>query len=175
MTDRLPVRVDPYRLAEQSLTIEGYFGTQKMERLRQTVLNSDDQLNAVLSFSKQGAEHYLLKGNVNIGVSLTCQRCLESLTHAVDSDFELMLVSSELQAEQVMESIEPLLLAEGDMLEMQELLEDELLLGLPAIALHQEHETCNVPERREMPHQDMPEVAEEPSPFEVLKKLKGDQ
>ena len=136
MLDRLPVRVDPYRLAEQSLTLEGYFHTAKMERLKQSVLGAEEQLTAELGFSKKGAAHYFIQGNVRLNVQLTCQRCLESLDHEINSDFELALVGSELQAEQVLESIEPLLVVEGDMLETQELLEDELLLGLPTVALH---------------------------------------
>ena len=106
MLDRLPVRVDPYRLAEQSLTLEGYFHTAKMERLKQSVLGAEEQLTAELGFSKKGAAHYFIQGNVRLNVQLTCQRCLESLDHEINSDFELALVGSELQAEQVLESIE---------------------------------------------------------------------
>jgi len=177
MSDRLPVRVDPYRLAEQSLTIEGVFNTAKMERLEQSVQSADKQLRATLGFSKQGAAHYFINGNVKLQVQLTCQRCLDSLEHEIDSDFELALVGSELQAEQVMESIEPLLIVEGDMLEMQELLEDELLLGLPTVALHAHGEECQVPKTREVIPQDVAEdlsEKKEPSPFSVLKDLKSD-
>jgi len=177
MSDRLPVRVDPYRLAEQSLTIEGYFNTAKMERLGQSVQSAEEKISAVLVFRKQGAAHYFINGNVKLKVRLTCQRCLDNLDHEIDSDFELALVGSELQAEQVMESIEPLLIVEGEMLEMQELLEDELLLGLPAVALHEQDQQCQVPESRAVtPQEDFEDLAaeHEPSPFSVLKDLKGD-
>lgn len=175
MPDRLPVRIDPYRLAEQNLTIKGTLGTQKMERYLATVATAADELYATLAFEKLGTEHYQLTGQVATDLSMTCQRCLEAIEVKLESDFELSIVTSDLQAEQMMDSVEPLLIIEGDMLELVELLEDELLLALPAVAMHAGEVDCKMPVTGQPKVVvEKKQVVKEPSPFEVLKDIKRD-
>ena len=91
MPDRLPVRVDPYRLAEQSLTVSGFLQTDKMDRYQSSVIRADEQIHAQLDFSKQGAEHYLLQGHIKTTATLVCQRCLEDYQHQIENTFELSI------------------------------------------------------------------------------------
>lgn len=177
MPDRLPVRVDPYRLAEQSLTIDGFLQTDKMDRYLSSVIRADEQVSASLAFSKQGAEHYLLRGQIKTEATLVCQRCLEDYQHLLENEFELSIVVSDFQAGQEMESVEPLIIPEGEMLELTELLEDELLLALPVVTMHQIDADCHLPEIQQTEVEVETDVVEEknkPSPFVVLKELKRD-
>ncbi len=175
MPDRLPVRVDPYRLAEQSLTVSGFLQTDKMDRYKSSVIRADKQIHAQLDFSKQGAEHYLLQGHIKTAATLVCQRCLEDYQHQIENKFELSIVASDFQAGQEMESVEPLVIPEGEMLELTELLEDEIILALPVVSMHQNDADCQLPEVQQSAVEETVEDKEtKPSPFEVLKDLKRD-
>jgi uncharacterized protein len=83
----------------------------------------------------------------------------------VDSGFRLVVVQGYDEAGQVDESLEPLLAEEGS-IRLLDLVEDELLLALPAVALHDQ---C------EAPAFDDGEISvDEPreNPFAALERLK---
>ena len=105
---------------------------------------------------------------------LTCQRCLEAMAVHVDAPIALALVHSVVGAddlglsavEGVPEDLDPLPLGQ-DAIRPLDLVEDELLLAIPQIALHPV-QTCGSAGSPAPPAEEMRE-----NPFAVLAALRG--
>lgn len=103
----------------------------------------------------------------------TCQRCLAPATLALQADPVFRFVATEAQAEREDEASAEDLLVLSKRFDLAELIEDELLLALPLVALH---ETCPQP----LATPDPVPVAgvvdaspPAPHPFAALSKLRG--
>ncbi len=70
-------------------------------------------------------------------VVLTCQRCLQPVDVAVAGQSALILVASDAEAEQAPEEREPIVV-EANRLDLIWLAEEEMLLALPLVPLHDE-------------------------------------
>ena len=68
---------------------------------------------------------------------LTCQRCLQPFTLAIESQFSLSPIKDYFEAEALPTSYEPVMLTEGRWLEPYALLAEELLLNLPHVPEHE--------------------------------------
>ena len=79
---------------------------------------------------------------VRAELALQCQRCLDTMIHRVDSETRLVVVRGPDEAERLADDVEPLLV-EGDRMAPRSLLEDELLLAIPAAPKHRP-EDCKV-------------------------------
>jgi len=73
--------------------------------------------------------------------TLECQRCMQRMQFALDSQVRVALVGSEADTERVPEDLEPVL-APGGRISIGELIAEELLLSLPIVALHEEEQSC---------------------------------
>ena len=168
MPDWLPVRVDPYRLAEKGQTLSGELAVGKMPRLKLLLAGSSGDVECRLVFSKQ-VRQYFLTGHIKGCLKLTCQRCLESYDQEIDSHFSLLLVADDREAERVQEMAEPLIVVD-DELDISTIVEDEILLSMPAIPRHREERDCL---SHEMVNEieSLPDTQQE-NPFAVLEKLK---
>ena len=168
MLQRLPVRVDPFRLAETERVLEGGLEISKMPRLSKLAHKAGGQVECELRFHKMAGDCYL-SGRLEASLRLTCQRCLEDFDLPVKSDFSLLPVESDAMAERVQEYAEPLIV-ENDELDIATFVEDELLLSIPGIPRHENLEECHGYELPETTG--TIEEPEKQNPFAVLEQLK---
>jgi uncharacterized protein len=77
---------------------------------------------------------------------LTCQRCLNPMRVNVDSRSRVMLIGTEDEADRVPAGIETVLALERRV-SVRELVEEELLLAVPIVPLHQDPRECAPGER----------------------------
>ena len=100
----------------------------------------------------------------------TCQRCLSPYAQPVEVDRWFRFVADEAVALAEDEACEEDLLALEPRFDLAALIEDELLLALPLVPMH---EVCPVPVR--MSAGELPDLPEEkkPNPFAALGALKG--
>ena len=77
-------------------------------------------------------------------VSLQCQRCLQRMERSLERMSSIALIASEDEAGRVPPEREPVL-APGGRISVGELLTEELLLLLPIVPLHGEHECASQP------------------------------
>ncbi|WP_294768472.1 YceD family protein [uncultured Rhodoferax sp.] len=104
-------------------------------------------------------------------LTLTCQRCLGPVDVTVDFDRNFRFVASEALAEVEDEESEEDVLVASRTFNVLELVEDELLMAIPAVP---KHETCPQAVKLEAVDPDFEGGQEEkPNPFAVLQKLKG--
>ena len=100
----------------------------------------------------------------------TCQRCLSPYAQPVEVDRWFRFVADEAVALAEDDECEEDLLAFEPRFDLAALIEDELLLALPLVPMH---EVCPVPVR--MSAGELPDLPEEkkPNPFAALSALKG--
>ncbi len=171
--ERLPVHIDPIRMAETRRLLQGQLALAEMERLGGALLNNDGEVAVSLEFGTDSEGIRYMRGRIQAEVSLECQRCLEPMRYPIDSEFALAMVRSAPEAEALPSHYEPLLV-EDEPLFLRDIIEDELLLALPIVPMHASEE-CRVDTSlggAGETHSD--KDAEKGNPFSVLANLKTD-
>lgn len=149
---------------------------QNMERLAQESqgLQPDSfvnwQASAELRPGAGAEEDVWLHLQARTSVPLTCQRCMGAVALALEVDQWYRFVASEdIAMAQDDESEEDLLVMEPQ-LDLLAVLEDELLMALPLVPMHDECPVAPVLTAGEDALAD--EAAQKPNPFAVLEQLK---
>lgn len=163
----IPEHIDPFRYAEQSLSLDGTLKIADMPRLKANVQESGENVSVCLQFGVDEQKITYLNGHLETSLTLVCQRCMEPFIYEITSNFILGIVNTLDEANVLPENYEPALATEGN-LALRELIEDEIILNLPIIPRH-EPEECKVT----FPVADSGwEKARGENPFNVLESLK---
>jgi len=138
----LPKSVDPFRLAEHNVVLEGEIPLKALSRFRDAVrsVEDDSKCKVTLSFSLDRERRRMVVGELEAPVVLECQRCMGPMPYTLISRFTLGLVTTDSQAQQLPKDLEPFL-TEDFSADLWSMTEDELLLVLPPFPLH-EREEC---------------------------------
>jgi uncharacterized protein len=124
-------------LVEKREGLKGAIALAKMKRLASILVETSGNAGLEIQFGRDSAGLAIATGTVTAMVRLQCQRCLEPMDFQVDSTFTLGVVASLPEASQLPDNYEPLIADQGRLL-LAELVEDEILLALPDIAMHTE-------------------------------------
>jgi uncharacterized protein len=172
MSKHMPDFINPVRAAEGGHSVAGQLPFAKMMRLAEVVENREGSADVVLAFAidEQGIAH--VRGQVRGEVVLICQRCLEPMRLPIDIELDLGIVDSDDGARRLPERYDPLVVS-GQTLSVAELVEDEILLALPAIPRH-EGDACTaamtaIPQKQD---DDATSPESAANPFAVLAQLK---
>lgn len=140
-------------------------------RLSEALGRQDTMLAIVIRSGRAEAGMPLIEGSVEGSVALICQRCLELTRRTLGVSFSLAVVTPGGE-DRVAPGHEALVLEDDEVTRFADLVEDELLLGLPLISRHERRQDCGPLADR------LDELAEEgaapgrESPFAVLGSLK---
>lgn len=170
MLQRLPVQIDPFRLAETGRMLEGQLELAGMKRLAGYLHAAEGLVDTSLSFGVDESGLRYLEGRLRAVLEVICQRCMEPMRVPVNHAFVLGLVSSEHEADRLPDGYEPLLVDSNRML-LSDIVEDELILAIPIVPMHSPAE-CPAGSPANAGRKEA--VADEPreSPFAVLAGLK---
>ncbi|MBL4623370.1 MAG: DUF177 domain-containing protein, partial [Immundisolibacteraceae bacterium] len=138
MSTGLPEIIDPISLCKRGAELVGEIPLGSMERLKSTVVNVLGKASVELKFSITDRAEKLITGQVVAVVFAECQRCLQPVELKIKCNVNLQLVKDEAAAAELVNEREPLLFQSESEFQLRELVEDELLLGLPIVALHDE-------------------------------------
>lgn len=169
---QLPRFLEPRKLANQEACIEGEIAVSRLPRLADYRDDQDEAVRAVLRFSRDQEGRQLLTGTLDTVLASTCQRCLEKVRFPVHANLQLVMVRDEEQIKELPEELDPWLL-EDERIILTELIEEELLLALPLVAMH---ESCPTPllGKAVTREAEVPETAKrKDNPFAVLASLKN--
>lgn len=165
----IPRRLDPRKSAHQGAVFSGIIPPDALPRLQEAA-TAIHRVHAEIEFSIGDQGKKLLTGRVSGDLDLICQRCLEPLGTQVSSDLTLAVVWDEEGAKQLPAACDPWITGEGEG-DLYEILEEELLLSLPVVALHEtdcvDHALFSSGDVTD------DEAEKKPNPFQVLKQLKG--
>jgi uncharacterized protein len=171
MIVRLPDTIEPFHLADKRGSLKGHIPLNTLERMADLLYTDSGFVSIELFFGRSG-NLANIEGTIKAVLELKCQNCLKSVEWMVDDNIKLGIVTTIEQADKLPEDFEPLLLEEESIL-LKDIVEDELLLILPAFPKHQHK--CLVPDKSNndnvnssvKDHKSSPE-----NPFSILVNLK---
>jgi uncharacterized protein len=177
-SQRLPEQIIPFKLARQRRSLQGLLKLEKMERLTALLADGHGDVAVDLQFGvdEQGISY--MRGHLSAEVSLICQRCMESVTMPLETDIAVGFAVSEERASLMPDSYEACLLTEETAI-LAELIEDELILAMPIVAVHpaQSCQPWFKEQQEELSEAEAiaEEASEKKNPFAVLASLKRDK
>ncbi|MEH6456257.1 MAG: YceD family protein [Cocleimonas sp.] len=171
---RLPLEVDPFKLVEQGRLFEGRIPQQDFLRLQDLLFSNDEDngklVEVNLEFTRTDTRLPVIKGHIKAELQMVCNRCLEATDLSIDTAIEVVLVSTDAQAERLQEGFD-IWMVEDQTLFLRDFIEDEILLAMPIVISHDDCE----PARElieSLPGDEDTEEQEKENPFAALKDLK---
>jgi uncharacterized protein len=164
----LPRQGDPRKFAQQGIDLQGFLPVSELPRLSEALVASDTRAEVVLKFGISDEGKKVVTGTARANLELVCQRCLEPVIVPVVSDIALAIVWSEEEATKLPKYLDPWIAEEGAA-DLYTMVEDELLLSMPAVAYHEE--PC-VESTLFSSGEPATEKVEK-NPFQILEQLKG--
>lgn len=128
--------IDSLRFAETAGRMSGEYSLQELSRLHDALVSRDGVLHWWLE-GGHDAGRPVLRLSVQGNLTLVCQRCLEPCLFPLEVEAILPVAKDEEELSR-WESEDPLLdgLVAEPHLDVRDLIEDEVLLSLPAIPRH---------------------------------------
>lgn len=169
---KIPHSIDPIKAAQKRLDYVGMVARSDLKRLQEFVVAVKDDAQVCLSFDLDEQKLIVISGKANIEVDLECQRCNESFAYQCETQFVYTPYLGAKTDEEAPEEYDLVDLNEFGEINLVQLLEDEFIVHLPQVAMHND-EDCRV-DVNNMVFGELPEEAlvEKPNPFDVLKSLK---
>lgn len=134
--ENLPEKINPFRFAESGSSLHGTLAIKDMQRLGTSLIAHDGEVQVHLQFEVDEQGTKILRGHLETQLKLQCQRCMQPFNYEIINDFVSGLVRSEEEAKQLPDVYEPVLVKEDGMLVIQDMIEDELIIGLPIVPMH---------------------------------------
>jgi uncharacterized protein len=175
---RLPLEVDPFRLATREEHLQGTIPLKQMKRLISVLSSSEGDVFIDVVFSVDINRVVLLTGQIKTDTKLICQRCMGEMELPIALDFQLAFVRSEAEMERLPEGYEVTLIEDTPVM-LSDIIEDEILLALPPIPKHLD-DSCssdNVAKgwNSQQAKETNTESVEQDNPFDILASLKTDK
>lgn len=163
--------IDTYELTRSSQTVRGSAALAQFSRFTEGLPpQPDSNVEWALAGTRNSLGQQFLDVRVKAEPVVQCQRCMAPMPYPLDLSGRLLVVETEAELDveddpdaSPDEWVEPVLASTH--LDVLALVEDELILGLPYVPMHEQCSTDapgNAPDHEES----------EPSPFAVLSKLK---
>jgi uncharacterized protein len=127
-------------LGARAAVLSGELPLARFARLVDLLHSDRGSVRATLSF-RQRSGWLGFSLSYETTVELTCQRCLEPLEQVLSATVEIALVESDADGPHVPEGIEPVV-AEGGRFNPAQIIEDELIVGLPLVPKHARTDDC---------------------------------
>ena len=174
---RLPLEVDPIRLAARGEHLQGTILLKQMKRLTSALSSKEGEVYVDVEFSVDINRVVILAGEIKTDVQLICQRCMRNMDYPIALDFQLAFVRSEIEMERLPDGYEATLIDNMTMM-LSDIIEVEILLALPPIAKHQD-EHCSSDNKAEgwgdQHIEPDTESVKRENPFDILASLKTDK
>jgi uncharacterized protein len=198
MIERIPQRIDHFRYTDQGVILDGVV-TQKesdkdLLRFKEAIIENSSDIIYHLEFDVDFLGNRYVTGKVSAKVILQCQRCMNNFELDLNCDVATAFVQNEAEQKLAEDSDYDIFwLSKREYLDPRVLIEDELLLALPQIAMHPLSEvgkSCNAEvvfleadseqgvylEKDNSPKEDNNSSQQaDDNPFAILKQLKNKQ
>lgn len=137
--------IDPLQFALGRGSLDGELDVSRMRRLHDVLRENSGSIHYSLHGAVDAEGKPLLKLDLAGSLTLECQRCLNQLDFPVQLHEELIVARSESEMNSILsENDARECILASDKLSVSDLVEDEVLLGLPISAKHLE---CVFPNR----------------------------
>jgi uncharacterized protein len=154
--------IDTARFCKDAAALSGTLSPSELTRLAAEVMPDSDFL---VAWQVQGESPDLMGLSLQTKVQMRCQRCLSALEEAIDVRYGFRFVNDEATAQTEDEASDEVdHLVHSKQFDLLELIEDEMLMALPFVSLH---EVCPATPASTYVLKD-----EKPNPFAALAGLK---
>lgn len=140
-SNKLPKEINILNLADHGAQMAGIIDIADMSRLEPSLVSSAHKAEVTLEFGIDVEKLRYVKGHIKAKLALVCQRCLKPMDYRVDDAIALSPVFNENEANELPSCYEPVMIANHETQSLTALIEDELILRLPIVALH-ENQDC---------------------------------
>ncbi|MDI1230353.1 MAG: YceD family protein [Methylobacter sp.] len=171
MLARLPEYIDPLHLADKRGELKGQIPVSSLDRLADLLFDETGAVTMDLFFGREG-RLAKIEGYMEAVLELECQNCLQAVPWPVKHTVKLGIVTSIDQADRLPEDYEPLLVVEGKM-PLKNIVEDELLLILPAFPRHSHNCLAHKSGNKEADFALNEQQSPTKNPFSILAKFKN--
>jgi uncharacterized protein len=168
MKTRADERLPYLELAKQGARVVRSVQPDGLTRLAE-VAPGREVIETEMTFSIGDDGRVWVAGVVAGVLNATCQRCLEKLDRPLRATFDLCIVSDPALASRIASEAD-VLVAEGDAVTIAQIVEDELILGLPERLCVED--PCPVAPAFEYPAAEAEDTEPRDNPFSVLSQLK---
>lgn len=168
----LPARVDFRKLAEQRASVEGTLPVTAFSRLKGLLESDAGEIAIALDFAPGKGRNPRVRGTCSGRVSMLCQNCLEPVEVSVNVTIDAFIVAT---VDQLIEldQDEDGIVCEGSLMAVVDIVEDELMVGLPMVPRHADGD-CAETYEPEPPPASFTDEPETHRPFAGLEALKKD-
>jgi uncharacterized protein len=161
---------DVDRLVDRQADFAFEIPLSRLPRVQAKIAGAEGTVRGVAHFRRE-AGNRMAELELDGDAELVCQRCLGPMTWPLAGDARVAIVASEKDADRVPQEVETVY-APDDRVRVADLVEEELLLTLPLVPLHESADDCDseeddVPE----PEDEAVPVQETQRPFERLGEL----
>jgi len=164
MSNSMPGFVDPHRMAKNKQSLQGTIPVASMTRAVKLLASDEGELTYSLLFDADEDGCCFISGELQGKFSMRCQRCMQTMVKELKCSFKVSPVLNDEQAKALASDYEPVIVAD-DKLEPASLIEDELILAVPIVVMHEVNESGCV--------DSYAAKAQEPAnPFRILQELK---
>ena len=171
LTETLPIMLDVRQAVVRGVTVSGVLKPLDLKRFRPLLAGDEGSISTEMVFSRDEERRYLMHVVIAADVVVTCQRCLEAMPEHLSSESTLAIVWTDEEAAHVPKQLEPLIVMDSPC-NLWDVVEEELILALPAFSYHETDE-CKMKTAAysdPIPAGDTEE--KKPNPFNVLAQLK---
>lgn len=168
MHTKLPEFLDFTRIADKGDEIQGKWPISELPRLKELLVKDTGDIEVRMDFGHHGRLR-TVTGNISGLLKVICQRCMQPMDLELNTEFKLAMVQTEEQADKLPDEFEPLLVDE-DKMSVPQMLEEELLLAIPLVAMHDTECSDFIVKQKQWQAENESQQEKE-NPFSVLKDL----
>ena len=166
MVTTLPDLVDAWRMASSRRSFSGCLPVSGLGRLREALADTSGEVSYALDFGCDDQQVCYVDVRADAALQVTCQRSLQPFALPMAVNTRLGMIRHEREEAGLPPHYEPLLVPSDGLVRPADLIEDELLLAMPLVAIN--------PDSRLEPVTDDGPVADraEEGPFAALRGLR---
>ena len=161
--------LDVDRLADRQADVAFEIPLSRLPRVQAKIAGAQGTARGVAHFRRE-AGYRVAEIELHGEAKLVCQRCLAPLIWPIDSDTRVALVANESDADRVSQDVETVHVPD-DRVRIGDLVEEELILTLPIVPLHEDASECTAQGDVPAPAEEAAPVQETQRPFEQLGEL----
>lgn len=167
----LPKQADLRKLASRQAHFSVHLDAAQLPRFAGAIVDGQGVVDAELQLGVNEQYVRYLQGTVSCTTQVVCQRCMEPMPITIHSDVLLGIVWDEAEARNLPKAMDPLIVAEDELVDLNEVVEDELLLAMPFASYH-DPDQCGGKQVYQSGEEQAPASAKKENPFSVLAQLK---
>ena len=120
LNDPLPTEADIRKLAVKQAKFSNCFAVSHLSRFAAATEQDDAKVSVEFEFGLDEQRRYQLLGKVSCSTLVICQRCLETMPLVLECNVNIVVVYDDIQAKQLPKAIEPLVVADGEVIDLNE-------------------------------------------------------